>query len=405
MERSSTAGEARTPSTFSALGHVGYRTLWLASLAVNLGNAVQGVGAAWALTAGGAPADIVALVQTAVSLPVMLLALVGGAFADMHDRRRVMLTTLAAMAGAAALLAGLEGSGQLSAWPLLALTFALGASVAFYNPCVQATIGEVVPREELGGAVSLNILGFNVARAAGPALGGAIVAAGGALSAFLFNTGAYAVAIAILLLAPRLPAAPRGPRRPIGAVIGEGLAHAVRDAAIRAILLRGAAFTVAGGAAWALMPLVARDLTGGGPRALGLLLGALGLGAVIGAAISHRVRRRLGPGAILRVACLVYGIACIVVALRPGLALSMAALVVGGAGWVQALSGFSVSGQLLSPRPLIGRVSATINTVVFGGLALGAWLWGHVAEGHGVAVAIGGSGAAMLVLALLPARR
>jgi predicted MFS family arabinose efflux permease len=181
--------------------------------------------------------------------------------------------------------------------------------------------------------------------------------------------------------------------------MAEGL-RCVRDLpALRAIAGRAAAFTLAGGAIWALMPLVARDLTGGGPQAFGLLLAALGLGAVFGAAVSHEVRRRFGNEAILRAASLVFGAACLIVAARPGFAISFIVLVAGGAFWVQALSGFSVAAQLHAPGHAVGRVIAAISTVVFGGLSLGAWVWGHVAESFGLAAAIAGSGAAMVLVA------
>jgi predicted MFS family arabinose efflux permease len=147
------------------------------------------------------------------------------------------------------------------------------------------------------------------------------------------------------------------------------------------------------------MPLVARDLVGGGPQTFGLLLAALGLGAVIGAAVSHEVRRRFSHENILRAASLVFGVACMIVAVRPGFATSFVILAVGGAFWVQALSGFSVAAQIFSPRHAVGRVTATSTTVVFGGMALGSWIWGHVAAGIGLQAAIAGSGAAMILVA------
>jgi MFS family permease len=386
-------------STLSPLSHRLFLTLWLASLAGNFGNAIQSVGAAWLMTALDGRADRVALVQTAVQLPIMLLVLVGGAVADMYDRRRIMLVAQTGIALLSALLAFLYWEGLVTPWLLLALTFALGVGTAFYNPAAQASIGATVPRGELAGAVSLNILGFNVARTLGPALGGLLVAFGGAFAAFAANALACLAAAATLAFW-RLPARAVQPSRSgIHKAMAEGL-RCVRDLpALRAIAGRAAAFTLAGGAIWALMPLVARDLTGGGPQAFGLLLAALGLGAVLGAAVSHEVRRRFGNEAILRAASLVFGGACLIVAARPGFAISFAVLVAGGAFWVQALSGFSVAAQLHAPGHAVGRVTAAISTLVFGGLALGAWIWGHVAESFGLATAIAGSGVAMVLVA------
>jgi predicted MFS family arabinose efflux permease len=298
-----------------------------------------------------------------------------------------------------ALLAVLAWQGLVTSWLLLALTFALGIGTAFYNPAAQASIGATVPRPELAGAASLQILGFNVARTLGPALGGALVAFGGAVAAFMCNALACFAAVAILATW-RLPARETAPaRQRVHSAIAEGL-RCVRDLPpLRAVMMRALAFTMAGAAIWALMPLVARDLTGGGAQAFGLLLAALGLGAVIGAAASHAIRRRFSQEAILRLASLVFGAACLIVAARPGFAPSFAVLVAGGAFWVQALSGFSVAAQLHAPRHAVGRVTATATMVVFGGLSLGAWLWGHVAERFGLAAAVAGSGAAMLLVA------
>lgn len=393
----------RRPSTLSPLSHRLYAALLMASFASNLGNAIQSVGASWLMTSIAPAADMVALVQTATSLPIMLFALVAGAVADLFDRRVVMLVAQIGMASASLLLAGLSFAGLVTPWTLLALTFLLGSGVALFNPSMQVTVGDVVPRAELAGAVSLNILGFNVARSLGPAIGGGIVAIGGSTAAFVTNAFSYFAAIIILAFWRRPPAAPRAntaPRRIFPAVV-EGLRYVRAAPPIRIILIRATIFTLAGSAAWGLMPLVARDLVGGGPSAFGLLLSGLGVGAVIGALMSTAVRHRYSNEAIIRAAGIVFGTGCLIVAARPGLAISFAALVIGGAGWVQALSGFSVAGQIWSPRWIVGRVAATINAVVFGGLAIGSWLWGHVAETIGLAPAIATSGALMVLLPLI----
>jgi len=389
-------------STLSPLTHRLFLTLWVATLAGNFGNAIQSVGAAWLMTAVDGRADRVALVQTAIQLPIMLFALIGGAVADMYDRRLVMLTAQAGVAALSALLAILSFKGLVTPGLLLGLTFALGTGTAFYNPGVLASIRATVPRAELAGAASLNILGFNVARTLGPALGGGIVALGGPFAAFAANAFACLAAAGILALW-RLPdeSTVWPDRTGIHRAIAEGL-RCVRDLPpLRAIVARAASFTLAGSAVWALMPLVARDLTGGGAETFGLLLAALGLGAVIGAAASHDMRRRFSHESILRTASLTFGAACLIVAARPGLAISFVVLVIGGAFWVQALSGFSVSAQLFSPRHAVGRVTATTTTVVFGGMAVGSWLWGHVAEGIGLTTAIAASGAAMVLVAAI----
>ena len=185
------------------------------------------------------------------------------------------------------------------------------------------------------------------------------------------------------------------------AVIREGLAFAFGSRGIRTIMVRGFVFCSSGAAIWALMPLVAEQMLGRGASVYGLLLGALGLGAVIGAASATRIRARFSAETITRSAGLLFGACCLAIAFAPGFAATLALLVAAGAGWVQALSGFSVAGQMWAPRELVGRITALVSSLTFGGIALGSWLWGHVAENFGVAQTLGVSGGLMIVLPLL----
>lgn len=400
MPLSLPAGPMIRSATFSPLVHRPFALILAGAMAANLGNAIQSVGAAWQLTASGQPADIVALVQTATNLPIMLLALPAGAWADMFGRRTIILLAQAAMLALSLVLAALTFAGEPPAAAVIGLTALLACGIACFSPAMAGSIGGVVPRGELAAAVALNILGFNVARSLGPAIGGAIVAVGGAAAAFVVNALCYVVAIALFWRWRGLPAA-SGEKRRLHHMISEGLRHAGGSAPVRTIMLRAVTFTLSGAAAWALMPFVASEMLDRGSGVYGLLLGALGLGAVVGAATSTELRRRFSAEAIIRAAGVTYGIACIGVALNPGLASMLALLVVAGAGWVQALSGFSVAGQLWSPRDLVGRITAMVSSLTFGGIALGSWLWGHFAEHFGVAQALLASGAAMIVLPLL----
>jgi MFS family permease len=395
---------ATSPAKAGTLSPFRYRVflaLWTASLVMNLGNAIQAVSASWLMTSLTDSADMVALVQSATALPIMLFALIAGAFADLFDRRLLMLAAQGLMLAAAIALATFSQWGAVTPWLLLALTFLLGTGAAFSAPPMQATIGDVVPRDELAGAVSLNILGFNVARSVGPAIGGAIVAAAGASTAFALNALAFLASVSIIASWKRPPGEPRPHRERVFQAILDGLQYVSFAPAIRPILIRAIAFTFLGSAAWALMPLIARDLVGGGAFEFGWLLGGLGFGAVIGALASTAIRKRFRNETLVRAAGLIYGAACLAVAAKPGFAATLILLVVGGAGWVQALSSFSVTGQIWSPRWVVGRVAATINSVMFGGIALGSWVWGHVTDELGIASAIGLSGLAMVALPLL----
>ncbi len=389
-----------TATTLSPLKYRAFLLILLGALLSHFGNAIQSVGAAWQLTATDQPADIVALVQSATNLPIMLLALPAGAWADMFDKRMVMLVAQLVMFSFSVLLVLLAFAGAASPALLIGLTALLACGVACFNPALAASIGGIVPRAELAAAVALNILAFNVARSLGPAIGGAIVAAGGARAAFVANALSY-LAVIVILWRWRPQPAPRPERRRLLTVIGEGFRFAKGSPPVRTIMLRAVTFTTTGAAAWALMPLVATQLLGQGSVAFGLLLGALGLGAVIGAATSTWFRQRFASEAIIRTAGILYGLGCILVALRPGIGVMLLLLVVAGAGWVQALSGFSVAGQMWSPRELVGRVTAMVSSLTFGGIALGSWLWGHVAQDHGVAAALMGSGAGMILLPII----
>ncbi|HEY6815662.1 MAG TPA: MFS transporter [Croceibacterium sp.] len=391
-------------TTFSPLAHRAFLLILVGSLLSNFGNAIQSVGAAWQLTIMHQPADVIALAQTATNLPIMLLALPAGAWADMFDKRTIMLLAQTGMFALSLLLVALAFAGMTPPVAIIALTAMLAAGVACFNPALSASIGGIVPRAELAAAVALNILAFNVARSLGPAFGGAIVSFGGAGSAFVANAASYLMVIAVLWRwkpEPAPNASGLKERRALHAVIAEGFRFAGSSPQIRTIMLRAFSFTTTGAAAWALMPLVANDMLGEGSAVYGLLLGALGAGAVLGAATSTWFRARFPAETIIRAAGIVYGLGCLGVASNPGLPAMLALLVLAGAGWVQALSGFSVAGQLWSPREIVGRITALVSSLTFGGIALGSWLWGHFAESHDVALALTWSGAGMIVLPLL----
>ena len=224
-------------STLSPLSHRQFRTLWIATLFANFGNLVFAVGAQWTMTAIDGRADMVALVWTAMALPMMLFSLLGGAVSDMRDRRRVLVVAYGCAAFISALLTFLAVEALLTPWLLVAATFALGVANAFYGPATQASIGGVVPREELAGAASLNILGFNVARTLGPALGGAIVAAAGASAAFFANLLAALAAVGMLSFWRPPPGEPKSGTSMLGSIV-EGLVCVRDQAPLRSIVAR-----------------------------------------------------------------------------------------------------------------------------------------------------------------------
>ncbi|MCM2473556.1 MFS transporter [Rhizobium sp. CG5] len=374
-----------------------YRTIWFASISSNLGGLIQGVGAAWMMASISTSENMVALVQASNTLPVMLFSLLSGAIADGFDRRRVMLTSQFFMLTVSATLAICAYLGLMTPWLLLTFTFLIGCGTALNNPSWQASVGDMVPREDLPAAVSLNSMGFNITRSVGPAIGGAIVAAAGAASAFAVNTLSYlALIYALLRWKPDYPKAGL-PREELGQAISAGLRYVAMSPNIGKVLFRGFVFGLTATAVLALLPIVARDVIGGGPLTYGVLLGAFGAGAIGGALMSARLRERLSSEDIVRCAFAGFAVGSAITGVSSSTLLTSAALFIAGACWVLALSLFNTVVQLSAPRWVLGRALSLYQTATFGGMATGSWFWGLIAENYGVGNALLSSSVLMIV--------
>ena len=290
-------------SIAAPLRHSVFRRIWLASLLSNLGILIQGVGAAWAMTQMTSSADKVALVQTALMLPIMLISMPAGAIADMHDRRIVAMVSLAiALVGATALTA-LAWLNLITPNILLALCFVVGSGMALFGPAWQSSVSEQVPPETLPAAVALNGISYNIARSFGPAIGGIVVATAGAVAAFAANALLYLPLLVVLFLWNRASEPSRLPRERLNRAMVSGVRYITNSPSIKIVLTRTLVTGLIGGSVSALMPLVARDLLHGGAQTYGIMLGAFGMGAVIGALnIGRRAQahERRGRGARLR---------------------------------------------------------------------------------------------------------
>jgi MFS family permease len=381
-----------------------FAMIWTASLVSNLGSLIQTVGASWLMTSIAPSADMVALVQSSTALPIMLLSLVSGATADIWDRRLLMLLAQTLMLVIALTLTVIGYLGQITPWTLLSLTFLLGCGSALYGPAWQSSVGEQVQRADLPAAVSLNSLAFNIARTTGPAIGGLIVARAGPPAAFLINAISYVGLIVVLAVWRRPKPVPFLPPENMLMAMGAGVRYARLAPDIRTVLIRGAIFGLLGSSIWSLMPLVARDLIGGNAVTYGVLLGAFGIGAVLGALGSTALRRRYTNEVIVEVSTVGYGLGAILTAISSWHALSMVALMLGGASWVLALSTFNVTVQISSPRWVVGRTVAIYQMVTFGGLAIGSWLSGIVASELSLVICLVSSGTLMVISALLGRR-
>lgn len=381
-----------------------YLAIWSASLISNLGSLIQAVGASWLMTTLAPSADMVALVQASTTLPIMLLSLPAGAIADIWDRRRIMLIAQALLLSVSAALAIMAFMHALTAWTLLSMTFLIGCGTALYGPAWQASVSEQVPRSQLSAAIALNVLSFNIARTVGPAIGGILVAMAGPQAAFLTNALTYTGLIIVLASWRRPRTANTLPPENMLAAMGAGLRYTRLSPAIRTVLTRAGVFGLLGSAVWALMPLIARDLLGGGALTYGLMFGAFGSGAVFGGLMSVPIRQRLSNETLFKVTSVAFGLMTIIAAFSPWLVVTMLGLVVGGAAWVLTLSTFNITIQTWSPRWVLGRSMAIYQMITFGGMAIGSWLWGLLAHHTNLTTSILVSGV-LLVASVALGRR
>ncbi|WP_225823508.1 MFS transporter [Streptomyces naphthomycinicus] len=390
---------AATDSPWAPLAARVFRALWIAQLVSNIGSWMQTVGAQWLLVGHGAA--LVTLVQTAASLPVVLLALPSGVIADRFDRRSVLLAAQFTMLAVSATLAALAFADALTPTVLLVLTFLLGCGTALMGPAWQAIQPELVERRRLGQAAALGAVNMNLARAVGPALGGAVVAAAGAGWVFAFNAASY-LGIAAVLVAWRRPEPATGP-----VAGGEGLLAALHAGrryvwnapGVRRVLLRTLLFIPGGAALWALLPLTASRTLGLGSGGYGLLLAAVGVGAVAGAFALPRLRKALGANGMLAAGALVFAGVLAVLATVDSPWLVTVALLPAGLAWIAVLSTLNAAVQTRLPGWVRARGLAVYLLVFQGGQALAAPLWGAVADWAGLRACLLAAAGVMLLSA------
>jgi MFS family permease len=371
---------APTGSAWAPLRDAVFRSLWLAVLASNIGTWMQTVGAQWLLVHEPNAATLVALVQTASMLPVLLLALPSGTLADTFDRRRLLLGVQLGLVVVGVALTALTILGAMPPALLLTFTFLLGVGQALTLPAWQAVIPELVPRAQIPAASALGSISVNLARSVGPAIAGVLVAQVGVAAVFGLNALSFVV-FAVALLRWQRPAesADARPER-FGPALRAGTRYVRHSPVVRRILLRAALFVVPGSAVWSLLPLVASDSLRMGASGYGVLLGALGVGAVLGAALLPLVRDRLAPNRLLLAAGLVFAAAMAVVALVGNAVAVALALVPAGLAWMAVISSVNAVMQLFLPGWVRARGLSVYQVVFAGGQAIGALAWGALAE-------------------------
>ena len=393
--------KAGRPSILDPLREKTFRAIWSASVLSNFGQLIQGVGAAWAMTRLTNSAGMVALVQTASMLPLMLVSLPAGAIADMFDRRKVALAGLCFACASAAGLTLCALLHLISPWLLLSFCFLIGAGVALYSPAWQSSIGQQVSRRNLPAAIALGGISYNMARSFGPAVGGLLVAALGAMAAFATNALAYIPLILVYASWKLVNPPPLLPPERIGRAIISGLRYSLHSPPIRIILLRTLLSGIAGSGIAALTPLVAKTLLAGNAETYGILLGAYGVGAVSGALFTAQLRARMETEHAVWMCAMITGAMVVVIGLSRNVAFTCAAMFVAGALWMLVISLLNIAVQLSAPRWVTARVLAGFQGAMTGGVAIGAWAWGHLATAHGIGFALVASGIAVAATPLV----
>lgn len=395
MTSSSATVEARP---WAPLRHTAYRMLFGAQFVSNIGTWMQTVGAQWFVVQNAHSPALVAWVQTADTLPVLLLSLIAGAAADLVDRRRLLIVLSLVSVIIAAGLTVITFAGLLGPWSLLGLTFLLGCTAALTSPAWQAVQPELVPREELPQAASLGTVTVNGARAIGPAVAGVIVAASGPAVVFALNTLSFLAVTTALLAWHRSSPQRAGAERAVPGIIA-GIRYVRSAPGVRRILLRCALFAVPASALWALLPTAAHQLMGTGSGGYSALLALLGVGAIIGALMISIIRRLLSRSMILISSALLFGLGTFAAGWWP-LPVTMICSVAAGLAWMMTLTTLNATMQLSLPPWVRARGLASYLLIFMGSQAVGSFLWGIVADRVGVRWALTVAAGLLILVAL-----
>jgi MFS family permease len=384
----------------SPLRHPAFRSFYVGSIGSALGYTMQATIAAWLMATLTPSALMVALVQSASTAPSLLFGVIAGALADIVDRRRIILVTQVLLVASTLLLGAATLAGWVEPVGLLAFTFLIGSAFTFYMPAHQASINELVGRAELARAVALGAVAFNVARAMGPALAGAIAAWLGSGIGLIVSGGFFAwMIVALRGWRARDRPAHGFPETVLSGVIS-GLRYARHTPAMRSLILRNLTFSVCASAFWALLPTIARDQLGLGAGGYGMLSAGFGLGAVGGALAMPRLLHSKSLSGVVTLGVLLWAFAIVLVGLAGTLPLAVAGACGAGMAWVSVLASLSAGTQSSAPAWVRARALAINLVAVQASLALGSALWGALASTAGTRIALVSSGALMILLHL-----
>jgi MFS family permease len=357
-----------------------FRSIWLAAVISYTGTWMQNVGSGWLMTQLTMSPLMVALVQAATTLPVFLVILPAGALADMVDRRRFLLITQAWMVAAAGLLGIFTLLGYVTPWILLLFTFLLGLGAVMNDPAWQAITPEIVCRENHAPAVALNSVGFNVARAVGPALGGLVIAATSSGVAFLMNAASF-FGVIFFLYRWKRPSFERPHKGRIVESMRAGFKYVRSSSVAHCVLIRTGAFSLAASSLPALLPIIARPY---GASGYGLLLGSFGLGALAGAGLLPRLRTRLSVDGVVAAAIILFALMTFAAGRAQAFHWLWLVLFASGMAWIGILACLNVAAQTMSPPWMRARALSMYLLVLQGGMAVGSAAWGALATKFGV---------------------
>ncbi|MDX2236916.1 MAG: MFS transporter, partial [Hyphomonadaceae bacterium] len=363
-----------------------FLVIWLAMLASNAGTWIRDVASGWLMTDLAPSPVLVSLVQAATTLPVFLLSLPAGALADILDRRALLIAVQILLLSASLGLAVAAQAGAMTPELLLALTLIGGVGAALASPAFQSIVPELVPRPLLKPAVALNSLGINIARAIGPAAGGAIIAGAGVAAAYYADAATYLLTIAAFLWWRREAVVRDVPPEGFVAAMRTGVRYASNAPELQRTLARALAFFLFASAYWALLPLIARERLHVDAAGYGALLAAIGAGAVLGALVLPRIKLSGGALVLLGTLATAAGMAGLAVVVDPWAA--GACLFLNGAAWIAVLTSLNVAAQSVLPNWVRARGLAVFITIFFGAMTLGSTLWGLTAQATSLTTAL-----------------
>jgi MFS family permease len=394
----------RLPSALAPLEGPVFRGLWFAWLAANMTMWMNDVAAAWLMTTLTTSPVLVALVQTASTLPVFLLGLPSGAFADILDRRRYFAATQLWVSVNALVLAALSLAGLLSAPLLLVLTFSNGIGLAMRWPVFAAIVPQIVGRADLPAALALNGIAMNLSRVIGPVAAGTLLAAFSPAAVFVVNTVLAAIAFTLILRWRSEPrASPLPGERFVGAMRA-GLNYTLQSPRLKVILLRIFLFFLQSTALVALLPLVARRLHGGGAGTFTVMLSCIGAGAIAAALYFPRLRARFDRDWFVRSGTVLHAALSGLIVLVPEIWVALPAMIVVGMAWISVANSLTIAAQVAMPNWVRARGMSIYQMALMGGSAAGSVLWGQVAEHIGVRGAVLAAAAFGCVVLLLTRR-